>query len=727
MRTKLWTGLSFVAVAVLSACATAGPSDAPKADPSNPSLVISDGAHTTVANDPNANRDFFFLPPLVPNPRQSPNWSAGQFNAMLQPTVAICELPSAATEADVTLATACGNYLAPIPFGTANNTVHIHRPGNGDLDDDANDDADSDGHYHVKWPVPTSAVVFYRLSIMVGSKRLGFFDLETPSATNPQLKNVNTGQFIASRDGKTLNIKFRIENRAFCTPAGDYSFPCATATISPATGGTVATTTPVTNQPVGIILPPNFNPTPVTFTVQPCGPGGIGVDIPTFSSCVEITSVPQLTSPLTQPGIVFVCDYPPNVSGISHDQAELVTLHAKHDLPLFNYTEALVEANGNCPVVIGQTGTLKSMFANLINRRWRAAGYDLGNLIQPKPLMAAMFLHAGGGGVTALQSKFQFALPCKMEITAGNGLTVTPGTIVTATAHVTDLYGGPCKPGLTPATVHFTGGVTANVNPDANGDASVQWTIGAGTNTLTATGFGLATAVDHGPRVAPGDFQPHSVDYGIFPAQTFDPFMPKYTQFRAGAPDAQTASPTDGTGGVKLKTGTLTFTATGIVPATLPLNYLSSNYLYKVVAQADEPSFPASFGSGGFAVGTAGFGSPGYCPLNTANPEGHTDWPIGTDILVLRQVTVPSAPTTITLSVQIDNDVRIWVDGNEVTPSPGGPTSASPGYYVHEGCPGNGLPGPIVVNIATAGVHQIAIRGRDRGGLDYLDLQVTTP
>jgi len=53
----------------------------------DPSKMISDGAH-------GGNPDFFFLPPMVPNPVNNPNFEQGKFNATLGPslTVEICEL-----------------------------------------------------------------------------------------------------------------------------------------------------------------------------------------------------------------------------------------------------------------------------------------------------------------------------------------------------------------------------------------------------------------------------------------------------------------------------------------------------------------------------------------------------------------------------------------------------------------------------------------------------------
>ena len=50
-----------------------------------PSALIMDGAT-------NGNADFFFLPPLVPDPSGGANFDAGKFNGNLAPVVEVCEL-----------------------------------------------------------------------------------------------------------------------------------------------------------------------------------------------------------------------------------------------------------------------------------------------------------------------------------------------------------------------------------------------------------------------------------------------------------------------------------------------------------------------------------------------------------------------------------------------------------------------------------------------------------
>src|SRR5438552_4440820 len=75
--------------------------------PKAPALdaAIQDGNH---AGNPN----FFFLPPLVPNPVGSPNFNPGTFNAKLAPVVEVCRL---AGNPLLDPSTSCG----PLVFGPA--------------------------------------------------------------------------------------------------------------------------------------------------------------------------------------------------------------------------------------------------------------------------------------------------------------------------------------------------------------------------------------------------------------------------------------------------------------------------------------------------------------------------------------------------------------------------------------------------------------------------------
>jgi len=152
----------------LSACSPESPLS-PIAQ--GPSFVISDGAHA-------GNSHFFFLPPMVRNPSFS-----GTFDGTRSPVVRISEDGSPLVD-----------LTATIPAGSEQYQVDWHT-------DRFNLD-----------PAKT-----YRITILVDGVVLGFADVDVVS-TGGQLKNVNTGEYIPLLDGRTLPIKFRIENGAI--PAG---------------------------------------------------------------------------------------------------------------------------------------------------------------------------------------------------------------------------------------------------------------------------------------------------------------------------------------------------------------------------------------------------------------------------------------------------------------------------------------------------------------------------
>lgn len=120
------------------------------------------------------NEHFFFLPPMLPALTYT-----GVFDGSLAPTVTI----SAEGEPDIEL-------LALV-----------------DPDHEL---------YQVNWHTSTYALDVdktYRVSVAVDGFGLGFADVDVV-ASGGQLKNVQTGQYIGLMDGRTLPIKFRIEEGA---------------------------------------------------------------------------------------------------------------------------------------------------------------------------------------------------------------------------------------------------------------------------------------------------------------------------------------------------------------------------------------------------------------------------------------------------------------------------------------------------------------------------------
>ncbi|WP_420126466.1 beta strand repeat-containing protein [Longimicrobium sp.] len=146
-------------------------------DGTQPLATISDAAHA------GAVPGFYFLPPMVPNPSYS-----GTFDSGLDPRVEICEL----------VGTTCGAVIAQYTeaSGTGGEMVQT-----------------GTSSYQVNWHTNQfnlDPAKHYRISVYVGTFRLGFADVDVVSSGN-QLKNVDTDEYIALKDGRTLPIKFRIE------------------------------------------------------------------------------------------------------------------------------------------------------------------------------------------------------------------------------------------------------------------------------------------------------------------------------------------------------------------------------------------------------------------------------------------------------------------------------------------------------------------------------------
>ena len=156
-----------------------------------PSFAISDGAHL-------GNRNFFFLPPLVPDPSHDPDFDPGGFDPSLLPSVEICLLDGA-----VCAATQPPGF--PIVFttttGPGSETVRLVL---------------TDQLYLVNWNAgdfnldPAS---FYRIRVVVAGAELGYADVDVVD-NGRELRNVNTNEYIGLIDGRSLPIKFRIERGA---------------------------------------------------------------------------------------------------------------------------------------------------------------------------------------------------------------------------------------------------------------------------------------------------------------------------------------------------------------------------------------------------------------------------------------------------------------------------------------------------------------------------------
>ena len=134
---------------------------------------------------------------MVPDP--SPT---GTFDGTLQPVVEICDL-GIVSDPDENTPCLAPQFPFPIQFtvssGLGSETVRVN---------------DTEEHYIVNWHTDAvNANRTYRINVVVGETELGFADVDVVNR-GKELKSVDTGEFIALKDGRTLPIKFRIENGA---------------------------------------------------------------------------------------------------------------------------------------------------------------------------------------------------------------------------------------------------------------------------------------------------------------------------------------------------------------------------------------------------------------------------------------------------------------------------------------------------------------------------------
>ncbi len=239
-----------------------------------PSAQISDGRFA------GGNDDFFFLPPLMPDPKGLPQYDAGAFNPALRPTVNVCQLDKDPTKT-----------LLPGEAPAACTSILV-----------ANFTSDQvtlgGEQYHVNWHTDDSnlgVLQFYRLQVFLGSVRLGFADID-PMSSARELRNARTGEVIPLVNGRTLPVKFRIESGALCTNKAD----CGEFTVTNA-GGTFVTNT----KDAGIQFKPGFLPEGVkeitirieriaTGSENRCHGAASAALWKEFEGCYDITSDPDL-------------------------------------------------------------------------------------------------------------------------------------------------------------------------------------------------------------------------------------------------------------------------------------------------------------------------------------------------------------------------------------------------------------------------------------------------
>lgn len=465
----------------------------------DPAFLIADGQN-------GGNPDFFWLPPLVPNPTGNPDYQPEEFNPDLSPAVQICEGIG-------TTGTACdGPEIALFTMTSGPGGEFVRR---------------ETDHYHVNWHTDEfnlDATKTYRMRVLIGTTELGFADVDVVSS-GKQLKNVNTNEYIGLKDGRTLPVKFSIENAALCDPPG--VLPCASKAVDLNEGSSVAleTADDVTVLSVVDIPPQTELANQVTITMEPCEDiSDLPVDMPLFGGCFTVTADPPLQAGLEVPAIVSVC-HVDGVDGLTQQQAELVTLLRYDGADV----QTLPHAPDNCFSPLGNRNS--NPLVRFARNGWGLIRDEILALVSPEPLVAntGTLLHRGGGGETIDFSQFQFGLPVSMtklpntdeQLALVNDTTpVRPGVLVT------DARGEPAAN----ATVHFevlnaSGEVMPAVDTtDFWGIAEVDyWRLGGtpGEYQLRAYGYGIAASDSSGPL---SGVDPFWTDFDSLPPAALLPF-----------------------------------------------------------------------------------------------------------------------------------------------------------------------------------------------------------
>ena len=615
-----------------------------------PSFAVSDGAT-------GGNPDFFFLPPMAKDPSTNSNYQANAFNPNLKPEVRICVLEFAS------------NVNASTPCKSAPTFMAIA--------------ALSDGNYVYNWGVPKGGDVLYRVGVYLGEARLGFTDVST----------FKSDQYVAVNDGRTLPIRFRIE-QFFSRCATQSQSSCVSKTIDLSVPNTVKTT--IGAGDAGVTIPGQPGGLPTTVTVQPCDNLNPRVtDLPTFGECVKVTASPALAAKLTNAATVFICDVVNSpLVNLNMGQFEYLTMH-RYDAPVAGSQArfaALPPADAcKAPPVVG---SVTGLVREVARGAYASAGRELFAMLAPKPLYAATRrLDVGAGALTDEFSDFQFALPAKMSVAQES-----PSSVL-----VTDLAGVPVKNARVrfAATAAECAGLP--VPPPTDPVSTSSGVVAApGGSLIVACGRGLAGTDNNGPRSGVDPFQPLSTEFGDAPTGLEVPVL---------------------TGSVLVEPTTLVGFGSGFYNGYGP-------YLQSTTAPVGWPlnlTIPTSTTVGSQAPFlTGGCGR----PANFAGPL--TTFPLNRDIFVTKSVDVP-VNVILEITVQIDNDLRIWLDGTELTRFIPNTTfngavrgtysvAASP-FWMHEDCATEG-PAVLTLPDVSTGPHTIALWARDRSGDAFLDMKV---
>jgi len=429
----------------------------------------------------------------------------------------------------------------------------------------------------------------------------------------------------------------------------------------------------------GLLAPAGSTPTTVVVTVTNAVSGGLDTPLDQYGQTIELTASQDVT--WGNGGVTVALCVAADV-----DQTVFDRLRVGHEgglpanklgnieiLPVVpNVTEANVSQilGGSCSSGLGSRAGFQSL-KELATR-----------VLLPDPLYALTAAAAvgGKGGQATKFSKFRavdpqldvIANPALPASTAGvTGAAVAqPPSVLVRTDSMHPVPGILIRFKVTGGTGSVSPADPASVTTGSNGVATASsWTLGSGSNEVTAT---AASPV------------PASVNEIIF------------------------TSP-----------GSVTFTAEGAPAAP---DFGASDWSFLIQSSAPDgnswTTLPWPVTATGWAQGLAPFGS---VPIGGVSPthcsdQAPTTWPTNRTILLRRDFFVPPGVTSATISVKVDNDMRVFLNGAAVTD-----------LLTHEGCAEVNLLGPFTTSVVAGTVNHLAILGVDRGTESFIDAKVTFP
>jgi hypothetical protein len=405
--------LGLAAVAFALGCGDRQPVTAPNASTGSPRFDISDGAHD------NGNDGFFFLPPMVKEPVSNSKYKDERFHGAMRAHIDICELNAA-------LACVTGG-----PFKRFTpEQIQV-----------------ADEKYQVSWDTKEKPLVdgkVYRIQVFVGDVRLGYADVQHADRAS-ELKNIDTQELVPLVDGRTLPIKFRIEQGALCT----FNAVCTSTFVDKDEGGTFY----AADEGAAIDFDPGVLPVDVVLTIErvPVPPGTPCVAAAAagnrvfqqWEGCYRISTAPDIApfGGFTGPtegnparAIVAVCIE----SSVPASLRENLALHkfdADGEVPLQRPEPVVPPFDFPCDDFEGTASSGDGAFG-LARDAFGTLASAFTRLVGPRPLYA---VDGGLGCILAFAdglSTFFWGLPVTAAASAGDEQEAPVGTSLSAAPSV---------------------------------------------------------------------------------------------------------------------------------------------------------------------------------------------------------------------------------------------------------------------------------------------------